>query len=614
MNDSRFPHKINPSHNGNRNQTTMSPNGNNNSRNPGQNTAPRNISRNPGIEKSRMNEQSKGLSSAEYQRLQFEREREEIQLKRQNAKQSSGGGPGSMKDASNAGRLPAYHDECDALMDELAGKSNSAINMKSIAPVQIVTAPLREQTVGKSNLLLGAMGLGVSDRSPQPSPQGMKKINLENMFSKKKTVLGPPPGITGPPPGITIPHSSTPNVGMGGLNGSHIFSAVPAPIQHKDFERETDFTKEAVADADDDYEVSMRMIDRMISGDDDYDKDDISTSYSEACVTQPASRYAFSDTHASTINQFGLQQSLGMSLSSIPSTSRSSPVCIGGDSTFSLSSMKIQGESNDSLGSMSHTPYRSGYSTPGQTHTQAVQPTNVLLKLGYDPQSPNRNTDNRTDTAVLHLSSPAPLNSSQKLVTIPSTPKQQAAGVSHSSPFAFHSSSSGCGSSGGGSRRSSGGSGAHVVPTSSSPVPASSIKKSNMSASSWQQLQKMARGAAPTTPRPEEDNGDISIRSTSDDTAKQSNRSTPRQTPRPATVTPTAVTPTTVTPTATAATSAVVIPTTASSPAVTPTTVTGFVGKDVGLHRINVSDLFKASSSIDEKGKKNAASTATSIR
>lgn len=592
MNDSRFPHKINSSHNGNRNQATMNTNGNFNSRNPGQNTAPRNISRNPGMERSRTNEQSKGLSSAEYQRQQFEREREEIQLKRQSAKENSGGGPGSTTDASNPGRLPAYHDECDLLMDELAGKSNSSVNVKSIVPPQIVTAP--EQLVVKSDLLLGAIGLRVNDRSPQPSPQGMKKINLDNIFSKKKAVLGPPPGIA-------IPQSIIPNVGMGGLNGSHIFSAVPAPLQHKDFERESDFTKEAIADADDDYEVSMRMIDRMISGDDDYDKDDISTSYSEACVMQPASRYAFTDSHASTINQFGMQQSLGMSLSSLPSTSRSSPLCIGGgDSTFSLSSMKILGDSSDGVGSMSHTPYRSGYCSPAQT----MQPTNVLLKLGYDALSPSRNTDNKTDNAVLQMSSPVPLNTSQKLSNIPSTPKQQTAGVSHSSPFAFHSSSSGCGSSGGGSRRTSGGSGAHMVPTASSPVPTSSDKgrvsliKSNMSASSWQQLQKMARGVAPTTPRPEEDTADISIRTTSDDTSKQSNRSTPKQTPKPTTPTPTTVTGATVTPTA------------VSSATVTPTTVTGFVGKDVGLHRINVSDLFKASSAIDEKGKKNTASTA----
>lgn len=623
MNDSRFPPKNNPSYNGNRNQATMSSNGNYNSRNPGQNTAPpRIISRNPGVEK-RMNEQPKGLSSAEFQRQQFERERQEIQLKRQNAKQTSSGGPGSIGDASS-GRLPAYHDECDLLMDELAGKSNSSMNMKSTVPVQIVTAP--EQPAGKSNLILGAIGLGVNDRSPQPSPQGMKKINLDNIFSKKKAVLGPPPGMTGPPPGmsgpppgITIPQSSTLNVGMGGLNGSHTFSAVPVTLQHKDFERESDFTKEAIVDADDDYEVSMRMIDRMISGDDDYDKDDISTSYSETSVAQPASRYAFSDSHAATINQFGLQQPLGMSQSSIPSTSRSSPLCIGGDSTFSLSSMKIQGESNDSLGSMSHTPYRSGYCSPSQPQT--MQSTNVLLKLGYDAQSPTRNTDKIAESVMLHLSSPATQNTSQKLTNTPSTPKQTAV-AGHSSPFAFHSSSSGGGSSGGGSRRTSGGGGAHVAPSSSSPVPTSSDKgrvsliKSNMSASSWQQLQKMARGVTPTTPRPEEDSVGTSIKSHSDDTARQSKNSTPRQPPTAVSATAAVIT-TTLTAAAAATVTAVAIPATVTaatvaSTAVTPTSVSGFVGKDVGLHRINVSDLFKASSGSDEKGKKNVASIATS--
>lgn len=593
MNDSRFPRNMNPSHNGNRNQAAMNSNSNVNSRNMGQMSASRNISKNPGAERSRNNDQqSKGLSSAEFQRLQFEREREEIQLKRQNAKQLSGGVTNSTSDASSLGRIPAYHDECDLLMDELAGKNNISANIKNIVPVQKAIVP--EQPTGNRTLLLAAIGLGVDDRSPQPSPQGMKKLNLDSIFTKKTTKLAPPPGIT-------MKHGMSPTIGMGSLNGSRIFSADPVPVQRENFEAEINFTKEgSIADADDDYEVSMRMIDRMISGDDDYDKDDISTSYSEACLLQPSSRYTFSDSHASTINQFGIQQSLGMSLSPLPSTSRSSPLCIGGDNagmgSYSLSSLKIQGDSSEGIASMLQPPYQSGYCSPAQTS----QPTNVLLKLGYDAQSPSRNTDKIADEAALRMSSPVPANNTQKQSNVPSTPKQQTTGTSHASPFAFHSSSSGCGSSGGGSRRTPGGSSSNPVPsTYTSPAPTTataststssagsdkgrvSLIKSNMSASSWQQLQKMARvaGTTPTTPRPEENTpAKPPTRTILDDanTAKQSTLNTTNHIQK----------------------------------AVTGTV---FIGKDVGLHRINVSDLFKASSSVDVKSKKIAATSESSTR
>ena len=82
---------------------------------------------------------NKGLSSAEQQRLQFQREHEEIELQQRKFKTSSEAGLGlkSMKfedlqGKSNinlsSGHTTGYHDECDQLMDELASTSGIKCN------------------------------------------------------------------------------------------------------------------------------------------------------------------------------------------------------------------------------------------------------------------------------------------------------------------------------------------------------------------------------------------------------------------------------------------------------------------------------------------------------
>ena len=243
---------------------------------------------------------NKGLTSAEQQRLQFQKEREEIELQRQKLKSSgeSRSGLKSVKFEDLQGQSnidlssghTGYHDECDQLMDELAGTSgnkrnnNNDENFKQSQKLQL------EHVVdtGKGN---------------QPFSLGMKKTSIGNIFNSvasssipaiknmeveaNHAILSIPPSVMSPTSHLNFNYESTINCNNSNnskSNNQNSLFLYPAqsPIEihknlgEKDFLPSSDYMNELVMGADDmggddDYEISMRLIEQMVGDDDDDD-------------------------------------------------------------------------------------------------------------------------------------------------------------------------------------------------------------------------------------------------------------------------------------------------------------------------------------------------------
>ena len=433
-------------------------------------------------------QQSKSLSSAEHQRLQFEKEREEIELNRQNARKMSGSTSDAIADNRGQRRSSGYHDECDLLMDELAGKSCAVDVIKSDTIAQ--SPDISVQSTGKSNMLMMAMGLGGEGKA-QPSPQGMKKISIDTIFSNINVKNNTP----------IKPYSSSDHTPGSNLVSSTPFSfditdnssaRKPQPLHEGNISRrETDsFADGSLIEADDDYEISMRLIERMICGDDDYDKDDISISYGASNKSQVQPLYSFFDApppppppgintahaakHASPV-AYMQQQSLSNARSPSGAPHLEGGVSLSIESLFETARRHELATNN-------------GIAMPHQSdrvhHNQDTsKTTDVLLKLGFGAQTfqGSNGQDYPSDQNAYLQGSPQYHSTPQKSSSSYPLNANSQSKEQGSSPFAFHSSSSGGGSSGGGNRRSIG----------------TPIGSSSASTSSRQQLFKMTRVSNP---------------------------------------------------------------------------------------------------------------------
>ena len=498
-------------------------------------------------------QQLKCLSSAENQRLQFEKEREEIELNRQNVRKMSGSASDVVADKIGQRRSSGYHDACDLLMDELAGKSCAIDVTKSDTIAQ--SPAISVQSTGKSNMLMMAMGLGGESRT-QPSPQGMKKISIDTIFSnitvKSNTPIKPYSSSDHTPSSNLVPSSPfsydiTDKSSARKLQPSHEVN-----FSKKDSDS---FADGSLIEADDDYEISMRLIERMICGDDDYDKDDESTSYGASSKTQLQPIYSFFDApppppginsahaakHAGPV-AYMQQQSMSNARSPSGAPHVEGGVSLSIESLFETARRHELAHNNGV--SMSHQRDRV------QNHQDTSKTTDVLLKLGFEVQTfqGSNGQDYPTDRNAYLQGSPQYHSTPQKSSSLYSLNTNSQSKEQGSSPFAFHSSSSGGGSSGGGNRRSIG------TPTGSSAA----------STSSRQQLFKMSRVSNPNpTKTLMVEKSPIPV--LKDNQGKQ----VPVESPQKISI--------------------------MLNPSLSAAAV---VGKDSGMQRISISDLFKSSSKV----------------
>ena len=464
--------------------------------------------------------QFKNMSSAEQQRQQFEKERLEIEMNRQNAKKLSGGNSDQKGSSLAPGRNPLYHDECDLLMDELAGKSSGSITLSMASPAPISTHPpgIPLQSVGKSNLLLGAMGL-TEDKRGQASHQSMKKISLDHIFAKSAQAVHAPA-----PTGIRLVATNALSNGVGMPNAGALFSYDRNPVLPSKLDGGINYDEiggyligsGGSAEADDDYEESMRMIDRMIGGDDDYDyfkedkasmMDDVNNAPQQTSrYTFPVSSSAAESTSKPTVSSHFTAQQQSTAVNAPPHTSG---VSLNVNTLFAAA--RLHGENRGGIVKMSNP------SELVSAQDRSVS-TDVLFKLGFGAQGQLQKEERRGGSMNSFSQQSQPVtpqtplrssSSSSDSIGSPSGVNQRGGATNmNMSPFAFHSSSSGGGSSGGGARRSTSNS-AHFVASVASPVhtngdttSAKLLGKSNISASSRQQLMKMVRGSTPSKPSP----------------------------------------------------------------------------------------------------------------
>lgn len=458
--------------------------------------------------------QPRNMSSAEQQRQQFEKERLEIEMNRQNAKKLSSGTSDSKGSSSTPGRNPLYHDECDLLMDELAGKSTGAIAISVALPTPLSMHPpgLTVQSMGKSNMLLGAMGI-TEDKRGQASQQPMKKISLDHIFAKSAQAAHTPA-----PPGIRLVATNALNNGMSSAGAPFSYDRNPSPPSKHDGGINYDeigsyLIGSGGADADDDYEESMRMIDRMIGGDDDYDyfkEDKLPRVDDVTNGSQQTSRYTFPASSALTTEL--ISKPLVSSIYKAPQQSagvyaplHTSGVSLNVNTLFAAA--RLHGENSGGIVQMSNpSEMPSARDRSGST--------DVLFKLGFGTQGQHQKEERRgvmntfsqqgqpvTPQTPLRLSG----SSSDSIGSPSGVANQRGVANMNMSPFAFHSSSSGGGSSGGGARRSAGNTNAQVSALVASPVHTNGdtkspklLGKSSISASSRQQLMKMVRGSTPS--------------------------------------------------------------------------------------------------------------------
>ena len=505
-------------------------------------------------EKERPNgQQSKSLSSAEHQRLQFEKEREEIELNRQNVRKMSGSTSDAMADNRGQRRSSGYHDECDLLMDELAGKSCAIDLIKSDTIAQ--SPAISVQSTGKSNMLMMAMGLG-SEGKTQPSPQGMKKISIDTIFSninvKNNTPIKPCSSSDHTPGSNLVPSSPFSYDITDNSSARKPQSLHEVNISRKESDS---FADGSLIEADDDYEISMRLIERMICGDDDYDKDDKSISYGASNKSQVQPLYSFFDAppppppgintahapkHASPV-AYMQQQSLSNARSPIGASHLEGGVSLSIESLFETA--RRHELANNNGVAMSHQRDRVHH------NQETSKTTDVLLKLGFGSQTFQgiNGQDYPSDQNACFQGSPQYHSTPQKSSSSYPLNANSQSKEQGSSPFAFHSSSSGGGSSGGGNRRSIG----------------TPIGSSSASTSSRQQLFKMTRVSNPTKTLTVEKSP---IPVFKDNQGKEVPVESPQKISNMLSPSPSAA---------------------------------AVVGKDAGMQRISISDLFKSSSKKD---------------
>ena len=574
---------------------------------------------------------NRGLSSAEQQRLQFQKEREEIELERLKPKSARGASSdfmdSMMKNNVTGGRTIGYHDECDQLMEELAGNAGSGNQNQNKSSVTTQQSE-QESPLLKRNQLLGAMGMSNQQPpatvQPPSTPPGMKKISLNNIFttsSSSSVNLAPPPGM----PALPIYERKDSNA-----SGSDAFIHPASSYMSSNRMQGIESAPEYIGDfsmgsgkggADDDYEISMRLIERMVFDDDD-DDDNGTDKYPPKRTEQTASRYSFSDPinlerSNNTFQQDLTPLNMPQYYQQPPIIPAVSPRFASGQS-LSVNSLfaaaRIQGENNNGIVQMSPQPPQRSYLPPqspldnygvrDRAVTDRSQSFDVLARLGhhqeesashrsYDlpPQSPS--------TTLRPSQSPStPYSNRNPATGVAASPSVPAV----SSPFAFHSSSSGGGSSGGGSRRSNT-AGTHPSATStSSPLPSTHENKllgnTTMSASSRLQLMKIQRGLTPNKTPPVALTPPLTPRDTPSTEVKSQVAEIKSQVPE----VKTQVTEVKTQVTETKPPVAEIKPQVTKSAVnvlsdvnpnliVTPVTV---VGKDTGLQRISISDLFKS--------------------
>ena len=516
------------------------------------NVQPAHNSENRNYEKDCINgQQSKSMSSAEQQRLQFEKEREEIEVNRQNMRKMSGANADVVMDNEGQRRHSMYHDECDMLMDELAGKNLTTNAVKvAAAPTQSPIIPV--QATGKSNMLMMAMGLGGEGRT-QPSPQGMKKISIDSIFSNVNTKNATPTSTsTTSDQNLSRNAVTISNFSFDTMDNSSARNQQPSQEINYGKNESNSFTGSSLIEADDDYEISMRLIERMICGDDDYDKDDKSSSYGTAVKSQEQPLYSFFDTLSPPATKVPIEEKQAspagfiqhQSMSNVRSPSgalqhQGGCVSLSIDSLFE-SARKHELANNGGI-AMSH-QRKDVHNTQDTSKT-----TDVLLKLGFGAQTiQGNNGHNFVDNSVYMQGSPIHSTPQKSSSSYPTNLNSQS--KEHgSSPFAFHSSSSGGGSSGGGNRRSSG----------------TPIGSSSASTSSRQQLFKMTRVTKALTI----EKSPIAVLKV--DQERPVPVPVPVETPKKISI----------------------IPDTSPKPA-------AVAGKDSGMQRISISDLFKSSGKV----------------
>lgn len=316
------------------------------------------------------------MSSAEQQRMQFQKEREEIELQRQKLKATEVSG------ARPEAKPLSFHDETDMLMDELAGNSsnsnrngNNGNNGSNGSSNNIQKV---EQQSLKNIPLQGAMRGTENRTQTAPQPQGMKKISINNLFSSAP-VPAPSSSVSfGAPPGIALLPNSGHNIVPTGV--PFIYAA------KNDIEPDYmgDFSMGSGTGADEDYEMSMRLIERMVFDDDDDDKNG---QYDVAKI-QPSSRYTFSDPPAIAKREEILPSSVPQFNMNVSGSSR---FAVG--QSLNVTALFAAARSQEEQGNPSP-QYTQSYLSPrspmdGSERRDRSGSFDVLSKLGHDAQSPS---------------------------------------------------------------------------------------------------------------------------------------------------------------------------------------------------------------------------------
>lgn len=479
---------------------------------------------------------SGGGTSAEQQRLQFEREREQIVLDRQKTKQKSSEGMNHFLSSeppnvsvTNINRVTtesttgSYHNDCDLLMIELANNDNSNGNVTRSHNTEI-----KARSEGPS----------------LHSPPGTKKVSLDSIFASSSSTSQSVTSLQS-----IIPVADL-NMNGRGEGIGNIFSQGSATEnsvhQRHRFEEEGHIGDSSI---DEDFEAHMRLIERMVFDDKEDDRDD-NNHYETSSQIHPSSQYSFVDSlPLPSTNEFKAEQHASSEVIKSPSVSLSV------NSLFSAAKLKSEG--GRGIVQISHPQSRSySVSSPslhastyiaespdgrGRSFSDRSASFDVLSKLGFESQMLEQKQA-QTQVEIcqeqrrkysegqeyLSSPSPAPLNNSfSHLHSPPSTlsysrPSQdilddtnEKVSTGSTSPFAFHSNNSG-GSSGGGSRRGNGnGNFAASAASSSSSFTSPSAKDArikqstpkigggarnspNISASSRLQLMKMLKSPGST--------------------------------------------------------------------------------------------------------------------
>jgi hypothetical protein len=262
-----------------------------------------------------------GGTSAEQQRLQFEREREQILLDRQKSKKTPSGkvndfitsesSNNSIAHERRATNNGSYHNDCDLLMDELANNVEGSHVTGSF------------DTDNKSG-----NDKGYSLLSPPP---GTKKISLNSIFASSSSSSQPanPPEPIIPVANVHIQANKGDN---NGIFSQAFGTKIPVyqPPRHEEEAHIGDIS------IDEDFEASMRLIERMVFDDKEDDRNDNNCYDTQI---QPSPQYSFFDgMPLSSTNMSELEQH-------VPSTASNSPaVSVSVNSLFKAAILKSEGD------------------------------------------------------------------------------------------------------------------------------------------------------------------------------------------------------------------------------------------------------------------------------